>query len=140
MVGGWHEGSAVVDRGVGRRVRYYSYGRVRRSLLGVMGSAVPRRARLCSLTRLFGMFNSSAEVEVLFILFRTRMYIYSLTGILGVARSTVSRRLEVLGTGGLMGDEHRNGSIFCSLTSKRIHAVVTRKHRRVRRWCERRCA
>lgn len=117
----------------GRGSRTYSCCRVRRSSVRVVGGAVPRRARLRSLTSLFGVFKSSAEVHVLFILFRARMYMYSLTGTLGVARSTVSRRLEVLGRGGLIGGQQRKGSVFCSLTSSRIQAVVGRKERRVRR-------
>lgn len=97
-----------------------------------IGGVLSRRV-ICSLTSLFGVFSSSAELGVLYSLFRNSLGIARVATTAKISRATISRRLQVLGRGRLIGCAERNGRIICSLSSSRIGGVVSYKVRRVRR-------
>ncbi len=103
----------------------YSYRPVSYRLIRGAGSTVPGSRDFASLTNFCGVVNSGAEYGVLFTLGRGSVYIYSLTGILSVAGSSVSRRLGGVGRTNIIGYRGYNGRIFCSLSSRRIFRVFS---------------
>lgn len=95
---------------------------------------VPSSRILCRLTSLFQIFNSSAHVGVLCTLRSGRLYIRSVTGTIRLDRSTIDRRLQILGSAGLIHFHQSNGAICCTLSSSRIEDVLSVNVSRVRRW------